>query len=185
MSRTKKVLLIGLLLIVAAGAAAYNFFVGFPRTFDGKRVHRVTVWSQESHLRPEITYYAYTGPGGNEVRHGAFQRFDNGHLVQEETYRDGKLDGVISYWNLFGEKTQEVYYRAGAPYGWAFYKQSKLINMRQEVMQDGRTVAVKIFNQNRYSLQFKCGELINASIDPASGQLSSIPNATQRACVQP
>jgi antitoxin component YwqK of YwqJK toxin-antitoxin module len=185
MSRIKALLIGAALLILAGGAAAYNFFIGFPRTFEGKRVHRVTVWAQGSHLHPEMTYYAYTGAGGNEVRHGAFQRFDNGHLVQEETYRNGKLDGVITYRNLFDEKTQEVYYRDGTPYGWAFYKQGKLINMRQEVMQDGRTVAVKIFDHDRYSLQFKCGELINASIDPASGEISSLANATHHACVGP
>jgi hypothetical protein len=185
MSRAKKAMLLCVaLLLLVSGAAAYSFFIGFPRTFEGKRVHRVTVWSKENLFRPELLYYAYTDDG-REVRHGIFQRFVSGQLVHQETYRYGKIDGPITYWNLFGEKTQEIYYHEGVPYGWANYKQGKLISMRQEIMQDGRGVAVKIFDHDHYSLQFKCGELINAVIDPNSGQLSSIPNATRHACVEP
>jgi hypothetical protein len=186
MSRIKKVLLgCVALLVLAGGAVAYNFFVGFPRMFEGRRVHRVTVWSQESRFRPERMYYAYTGSDGSEVRHGTFQRFENGDLVQEVTYRNGKVDGPMTYWNLLGEKTQEIYYREGTPYGWANFAQGKLVSMRQEVMQNGRTIAVKIFDHGRYSLLFKCGELINAAIDPTSGQLSSLANASRHACVEP
>jgi hypothetical protein len=186
MSRAKKALLLCLaLLILVSGAAAYSFFIGFPRTFEGQRVHRVTVWSKESLFRPELLFYAYTSADKREIKHGTFQRFESGQLVQQATYRNGKVDGPITYWNLFGEKTQEIYYSNGVPYGWANYRQGKLMNMRQEVMQDGRSVAVKTFDHDRYSLQFKCGEVINAIIDPNSGQISSIPNATHRACVEP
>src|ERR1051326_7988695 len=98
MSRIKKVLLgCVALLVLAGGAVAYNFFVGFPRMFEGRRVHRVTVWSQESRFRPERMYYAYTGSDGKEIRHGIFQRFENGDLVQEVTYRNGKVDGPMTY----------------------------------------------------------------------------------------
>ncbi|HZD96376.1 MAG TPA: hypothetical protein VE133_19085 [Candidatus Sulfotelmatobacter sp.] len=184
MSPVKKALLYYLVpcLAIAATAATYNFFFGFPRRFDGRWVHRVTVWSEESHYRPERMYYAYSGPDHNEVRHGNFRRFDNGRLVQEATYRNGKIDGAIAFWNLLGDKTQEIYYHDGTPYGYANFSQGKLLKMRQEVVQGGRTVAVKSFEQNQYSLQFKCGELINASIDPSSGQVSSIANPSQRAC---
>jgi hypothetical protein len=186
MSRAKKALLLCVaLLVLAGGAAAYSFFIGFPRTFEGRLVHRVTVWSTESHFRPARIYYAYTDSNGSEIRHGSFQRFESGQLIQQATYRNGKMDGPITYWNLFGEKTQEVYYREGAPYGWANYKQGKLISLRETVFQDGRPVAIKAFDHDRYSLQFRCGELINAVIDPNSGQLSSIPNATRHACVGP
>ena len=37
----------------------------------------------------------------------------------------------------------------------------------------------------QYSLVFNCGELINAAIDPTSGQLAPIPDAGKRACVGP
>jgi hypothetical protein len=185
MSRTKKALLLCLaLLILASGAAAYSFFIGFPRTFEGRRVHRVTVWSKENLFRPELLYYAYTADG-KETKHGIFQRYESGQLVQQATYRNGKVDGPIIYWNLFGEKTQEIYYHEGVPYGWANFRQGKLMDMRQEIMQDGRSVAVRTFDHDRYSLQFKCGELINAVIDPNSGQVSSVPNATRRACIEP
>src|SRR5690242_16731228 len=98
MPRIKKVLLGCVVLLALAGAAAaYSFFVGFPRTFEGRRVHRVTVWSQESRFRPERIYYAYTSSNGSEVRHGTFQRFENGDLVQEVTYRNGKVDGPMTY----------------------------------------------------------------------------------------
>lgn len=184
MGRARKLLLFFILpcVVIAAGAAAYEFFVGFPRTFAGRRVHRVTVWAEGSHFQRERVYYAYKGPDGKELKHGSFQRFDDGRLVQQATYRDGKLDGAIAFWNLLGDKTQEIYYRAGTPYGWANYAQGKLINMRQEIAEDGRTVAVKTFENNRYSLEFNCGELINAAIDPVSGQISSIAHAERRVC---
>src|SRR5262249_40234795 len=120
MSRTQKALLLcAALLVLAGGAAAYNFFVGFPRTFEGRRVHRVTVWSKEDSFRPELLYYAYTAAQGNEVKHGTFQRFESGKLVEQTAYRNGKVDGSLTYWNLFGDKTQEVYYHDGTPYGLA------------------------------------------------------------------
>jgi hypothetical protein len=186
MARARKLILFYILpcVLIASGAAAYEFFVGFPRVIAGRRVHRVTVWAQDSHFQPELVYYAYNSPGG-EVKHGTFQRFDDGHLVQQATYREGKIDGAIVYWNLLGAKTQEVYYRAGTPYGWANFANGKLLKMRQEISRDGRTVAVETFDNNRYALEFNCGELINAAIDPASGEIASIPNATQRACVKP
>ena len=186
MSRLKKILLLGAALLLLAGAAAaYNFFVGFPKTFEGQRVHRVTVWSKESRLRPEIIYYAYAVSDGQEIRHGTFQRFESGNLVEQTTYRNGKIDAPITYWNLFGEKTQEVYYHQGRPYGWATFAKGALLTMRQEITQDGRSVALKIFDRGHYSLQFTCGELINAAIDPASGEVSPIPNAVRHACVEP
>src|SRR5947209_19402214 len=186
MYRVKRIVLSGIAVLAIAGSAvAYDFFIGFPKTFAGRRVHRVTAWSPDSHFQPELTYYAYTGADGKEVRHGNFRRFESGHLVQETTYRNGNIDGPIVYWNLFGDKTQEIYYHQGTPYGWAQFANGKLRSMRQEITQDGRTVAVKTFEYDHYALQFKCGELINISIDPVSGQLSSIPDATERACVQP
>jgi hypothetical protein len=57
--------------------------------------------------------------------------------------------------------------------------------MRQQVFEDGRPVALKTFSDNHFALIFNCGELINAQIDPSSGEISSIPNATERACAKP
>ncbi|HEY7406292.1 MAG TPA: hypothetical protein VIB39_22385 [Candidatus Angelobacter sp.] len=186
MSRAVKFLLLFFLcLAIAGGAAAYQFFVGFPTTFEGRRVHRVTVWVEGSHFQRDRLYYAYSGADGKEVKHGPFQRLESGHPVLETTYRDGKVDGPIVYRDLFGNKTQEVYYRNGTPYGWAFFAKGKLLKMRQELAQQGHTVAVETFDNDRYALQFNCGELINAAIDPTTGQISSIPNANQRACGQP
>ncbi len=186
MSRAVKFSLLFLLCIAIAGAAAaYQFFIGFPTTFEGRRVHRVIVWADGSLLARDRVYYAYKDADGKEVKHGLFRRFESGHLVLETTYRDGKVDGPIVYWDLLGNKTQEVYYRNGTPYGWAFFAQGKLLRMRQEVSQNGHAVAVKTFDNDRYALEFNCGELVNAVIDPTTGQISPIANASQRACVKP
>jgi hypothetical protein len=88
----------------------------------------------------------------------------------------------MTFWNLLGAKTQELYYRAGTPYGWANFANGKLVSMHQEIMQDGRTVGVKNFFDNHYALEFRCGELMNVAIDPASGQMSTVANASRRAC---
>jgi len=171
--------------LIAVGALAYEFFLGFPTKFDGRSVHRVTVWSSEHHLQRERVYYAYTDAHGAEVKHGSFENFEDGRLVQQATYRDGKLDGTITYWNVLGTKTQELYYHAGTPYGWANFANGKLFSMRQEIIQDGRTVGVKSFASDRYSLEFHCGELMNVAIDPVSGQISAIANASRRECSNP
>ena len=57
--------------------------------------------------------------------------------------------------------------------------------MRQEVSQNGHTVAMKTFDNDRYALEFNCGELVNAAIDPTTGLISPIANASQRACAKP
>jgi hypothetical protein len=83
---------------------------------------------------------------------------------------------------MLGAKTQELYYRADTPYGWANFANSKLLSMHQEIMQDDRTVGVENFIDNRYSLEFRCGELMNVAIDPVSGQMSPVANAKRREC---
>jgi len=170
--------------VLAAATVAYEFFIGFPRKFEGRFVHRVTVWDANHALQRERMYHAYTGPDGKELKHGIFQNFQDGVLVQQATYRDGKLDGTITYWNVLGAKTQELYYHGGTPYGWANFAGDKLINLHQEIMQQGRSVAVKNFSDKHYWLEFKCGELMNVAIDPESGQSSPVSNPTRRECPQ-
>jgi hypothetical protein len=185
MNRAWRILFYVLAIVLLGGiASAYEFFVGFPRTFEGRRVHRVTVWDAEHRFEPERMYYAYTGADGKEAKHGVFKNFQDGRLVQQAIYRDGKIDGALTYWNLLGAKTQEIYYHAGTPYGWANFANGKLLNMRQEVAQDGRTVAVKSFNGDHYILEFRCGELMNVAIDPRSGEISPVANPQQRECGQ-
>jgi hypothetical protein len=53
------------------------------------------------------------------------------------------------------------------------------------MMQDGRTVAVENFSDNRYWLEFRCGELMNVSIDPVSGETRAVANAGRRECPKP
>jgi hypothetical protein len=173
MNRLTKLLLFCALagVLLAGAATAYEFFVGFPRRFEGRRVHRVTVWSADHRFERA------------RVKHGVFRNFENGKLVQQATYRDGKLDGTLTFWNLLGAKTQELYYRGGTPYGWANFAGDKLVSMHQEITQDGRTVAVKNFLDHHYWLEFRCGELMNVAIDPVSGQISSVANASRRDCI--
>ncbi|HXA86629.1 MAG TPA: hypothetical protein VNZ47_16210 [Candidatus Dormibacteraeota bacterium] len=166
----------------AVAAVAYEFLSGFPRRFEGRFVHRVTVWSPEHRLARERMYYAYTNPNGAETKHGVFENFEDGRLVQQAIYRDGKLDGTIKYWNMLGAKTQELYYRAGTPYGWANFANGKLLSMHREITQDGRTVGVENFIDNRYSLEFRCGELMNVAIDPVSGEINPVANGARRVC---
>ncbi len=181
-ARRVQILIVLACSLIPLAAVAYEFFVGFPRKFDGRLVHRVTVWLPDHRLERDRMYYAYTDANGAEIKHGAFNNFQDGRLVQQAIYRDGKLDGTITYWNMLGAKTQELYYRAGTPYGWANFANGKLFSMHREIMQDGRTVGVEDFIDNRYSLEFHCGELMNVVIDPISGQMSSVANASRREC---
>lgn len=184
MIRARKILLFYLLpcSFLTVAIIGYEYRVGFPRTIAGRRVHRVTLWGQDDYFQRKRMYYAYTGADGKEAKHGPFQNFDHGHLIQSADYRDGKLNGTVAFLNLFGDKTQEVYYVSGAPHGWANFMSGKLFTMRQDVLQDGRVVAAKSFASGHYSLEFNCGELINAAIDPVSGQVTPIPDASKRAC---
>lgn len=184
MNRSRKIQILIVLgcCLIAVATVAYEFFIGFPRKFEGRFVHRVTIWTPGHSFERERMYYAYTTADGRELKHGIFENFQDGRLVQQATYRDGKLDGVMTFWNLLGAKTEELYYHAGTPYGWANFANGKLVSMHQEIMQDGRTVGVKNFFDNRYALEFRCGELMNVAIDPVSGEVSPVANSTRRVC---
>ena len=68
MSRKIRLIIAGIAvtLLSAGGLAGYECVVGFPRTYDGKRVHRITKWF---HYSPSVSllyrrsaiYYAYKG----------------------------------------------------------------------------------------------------------------------------
>src|SRR5690349_16628552 len=77
MSNARKVLLFIVLpcAVLAVAAVAYEFFIGFPRKFEGRFVHRVTVWAADHALQRERMYLAYTGTDGKEVKHGMFENF--------------------------------------------------------------------------------------------------------------
>ena len=169
--------------IVVLLAAGYEFFMGFPRFYDGKWVHRVTKFNPHNPFRREQIYYAYTSPDKRELNHGPFFTFSEmGTETFSAYYRDGKVDGVATWSNQFGEKSNEVFYRRGQAYGWARYVNGKLSDMKQDIFEDGRRVASRSFTGGKYVLNFNCGELIDATIDPVSGELTRVPGASKRAC---
>ena len=134
-------------------------------------------------LRQEEIYYAYLDPGKKEVKHGPFLQFSQfGDVTYNAYYKDGQLDGVVTWSNQFGEKTHQVLYRQGKAYGWSIYASGKLATLKEDVFEGERRVAYKTFSNNRYSLTFYCGELIDAAIDPSSGALTHIPDANKHAC---
>jgi hypothetical protein len=168
---------------LAAAAAAYGYFVGFPKTINGRRVHRIT-HRETGDAQATVVYYAYNA-AGKEMRHGPFQRFEHGIMTQSAFYNEGKLDGTQVFFDMLGEKTEEVYYHNGQPYGWANFMQGKLYKMRKQIFQQERPVAVEALFNGKYYLQFSCGELINLQIDADSGELKPIPQPTKHACVEP
>ena len=185
MVRVKRLLFFYILppLLVISVVAGYEYFVGFPRRFDGKWVHRVTKLREYNPLRQEEIYYAYLGPGKKEVKHGPFLQFSQfGNVTYNAYYKDGQLDGIVTWSNQFGEKTHQVLYRQGKAYGWSIYASGKLATLKEDVFEGERRVAYKTFSNNRYSLTFYCGELIDAAIDPSSGALTHIPDANKHAC---
>ncbi|HXO37917.1 MAG TPA: hypothetical protein VN872_04740 [Candidatus Acidoferrum sp.] len=171
--------------LIAVATVAYEVLIGFPRRVEGRFVHRVTVWAPDHRFERERIYYAYTSADDRETKHGVFENFQDGRLVQQATYRDGRLDGTMTFWNLLGAKTQEIYYRAGAPFGWANFANDKLLAMHKEITQNGRTVGIENFYNGHYSLEFGCSELMNVAIDPVSGQISPVANARRRECSNP
>jgi hypothetical protein len=186
MNRARKIQVFIVLVcsLIAVATVAYEFLIGFPRRFEGRFVHRVTIWATDHRFERELIFYVYTSDG-KEIKHGIFENFQDGRKVQQAIYRNGKLDGAITFWNQLGAKTQEIYYRAGTPFGWANFSNDKLLAMHKEIMQDGRTIGVENFSNNRYSLEFRCGELMNVAIDPVSGQISPVADASRRQCNNP
>lgn len=169
------------LAVIATAGVGYARFVGFPRTIEGRRVHRVTVRDPHDWFKPLLIYYAYNA-SGKELKHGPFQRYEDGNLIQTAYFKDGRLDGTETYFNALGDKVQELYYHNDRPYGWANFSRGKVLTLRKDIFEQQRPVAVEIYRNGQYSLEFHCGELMDQQIDPTSGQLSPITNPTRRSC---
>ena len=190
MSRKIRLVIAGLAvtLVLAIGLAGYECLMGFPRTYDGKRVHRITKWFRYSPsasllFRRSIIYYAYRGPDGNDINQGPYQRFhENGRIAYNAYYRDGQLDGPVTWWNTFGDKTNEVFYHQGRSVGWAIYAGGNLSSMRQDIFEGDHAVAMKLYYNGRYMLNFYCGELMNQAINPNTGEIRPALNQGQRVC---
>src|SRR5262245_59875086 len=89
------------LLLTATGGLAYECVIGFPRSYEAKRVHRVTRWfgyhpSRSLLFRRSIIYYVYYDQDGKEVSHGPMEKFhENGRLAYLAYYKDGQLEGPV------------------------------------------------------------------------------------------
>jgi hypothetical protein len=62
----------------ATSDLAYECAIGFPRSYDGKRVHRVTRWfpyqpSRSLLYHRSISYFVYMDQDGKEVSHGPME----------------------------------------------------------------------------------------------------------------
>jgi hypothetical protein len=176
------------LVLLVTGGLAYECAVGYPRTYEGKRVHRVTRWfhyhpSASVLYRRSMIYYAYTDQDGKETNHGPMQTFhENGRLAYLAYYKDGQLDGPVTWWNAFGDKTNEVFYHHGRSVGWAIYAGGNLSSMRQDIYAGDHPVAMKIYYNGRYLLNFYCGEAMNQSINPTTGETRPVSGQGQRVC---
>jgi len=190
MSRKIRLVIAGLAvtLVLAIGLAGYECLVGFPRSYDGKRVHRITKWFRYSPSasllwRRSIIYYAYKAPDGNEINQGPYQRFhENGRIAYNAYYRHGQLDGPVTWWNAFGDKTNEVFYHEGRSVGWAIYAGGNLSSMRQDMFEGNHAVAMKLYYNGRYMLNFYCGEAMDQAINPMTGEVRPALSQGQRVC---
>jgi hypothetical protein len=176
------------LVLLTTSGLTYECVIGFPTSYAGKRVHRVTKWF---HYHPSVSvlyrrsmiYYAYTDRDGKETNHGPMQKFhENGRLAYLAYYKDGQLDGPVTWWNAFGDKTNEVFYHQGRSVGWAIYAGGNLSSMRQDIYAGDHPVAMKIYYNGRYLLNFYCGEAMNQSINPTTGETRPVSGQGQRVC---
>jgi antitoxin component YwqK of YwqJK toxin-antitoxin module len=59
-------------------------------------------------------------PNENEPYTGKYEEYDSdGHKRAEETYKDGKLNGLLILWYENGQKTMEIKYKDGKENGLA------------------------------------------------------------------
>jgi antitoxin component YwqK of YwqJK toxin-antitoxin module len=55
----------------------------------------------------------YEGEGRNENIIERLEYYENGQIEKEETYKDGKEEGLTTYWYESGEKQFEIYFKNG------------------------------------------------------------------------
>jgi hypothetical protein len=108
-----------IVVILALGGGAYEYFIGFPRLIDGKWVRRYTSWQTAGLGSPIVTgpsqiYYYYVDPQGREVRHGPFRNFHaNGTVSRMGRYHHGEPDGTWTVWDQDGVIRGEKYWENG------------------------------------------------------------------------
>jgi len=168
-------------------AEAYDVAVGCPRRVDGRLVRRTTTWYAYSlalpipYMRGEMSWY-YTLPDGRRVLHGQrVYRHRNGRYAWLAEYRDGRLVGIATRWNEHSVKTNEEFYYAGRQVGWAIYLDGQLHYWNEQILDDGRAVASRKFENGRWRLSFNCGETVSRALDERTGELSVLTHGG-RAC---
>jgi hypothetical protein len=172
--------------LVVSATAVYEVVVGFSRRVDGRWVHRATTWYGYSivaipYMRGEMSWY-YTAPDGRRVPHGPrVYRHHNGRFAWLAEYRDGGIVGTATHWNDRGVKTNEEFYHAGRQVGWAIYLDGRLHYWNEQVLDDDRPVASKMFEGGRWGLAFYCGETVTRAIDERTGELRVLSRGV-RAC---
>jgi hypothetical protein len=75
----------------------------------------------------------------------------------------------------------EEFYHAGRQVGWAIYLDGRLHYWNEQILDDGRPVASKNFEGERWRLAFYCGETVSRAIDERTGELSVLGGGV-RAC---
>ena len=54
-----------------------------------------------------------TWKDGKEIERTEWQYYDNGQIIWEYYFKDGKLDGKMTYWHSNGQKESEGIHKAG------------------------------------------------------------------------
>jgi len=100
-------------------------------------------WSQERVLFDELSDENYDLFGimmyENEVFNGvSFKNYDDGTLSSEQTYKDGKKDGLFKYYNKNGTLSSEQTYKDGKLDGLSkeWYTNGQL--SREGILKDGK-----------------------------------------------
>lgn len=164
---------------VACLAGGYELLVGWPRRVEGRWVRRVTAWHVYGLGLPipyqrGTLYYAYAGPGG-EVRHGPFRTLHgNGHVATQGAYRHGRPHGTWTSWNERGEMTNAEFWVDGDHRGWAIYDAGRVRYHNERILEDGRLVAWKRFEDGRWFLAVPVGVPPRFTIDSATGAVTRV-----------
>jgi hypothetical protein len=160
--------------------ASYEFLIAFSRLIDGEWAQRETIWHGWGMGCPfpyqrGTVYTYYEDDQGQEIRHGEFRRLhSNGVVSYRAIYRHGEFEGVVSEWNHIGLKTNETIYSNGKRLGWAVYQNGTLHYHNERLLQDGRSIASKRFENGLWFLEFHSGETPIWQIDSSTGEVSRL-----------